>query len=323
MLLNINSFKSITLIKNFHIFSLILITTTFKLSFQAQVYDNSYYSNFYVSSGTNSLTSNLNHNKTPLTREFTHFNNQESSDDANSTFNDTDKIGALERLLGPQKKPISFVICMGTVYILILLCGIIGNLSTCFVIISNNCMHTSTNYYLFSLAVSDVLSLLSGLPPELYSIFTVAYPWAFGQTFCILRTFIFETTTIASVITILTFTFERWLHICKPMYAKKFSSGFSRTIRIICFIWVFSSLIASPYSITTRVFYEYPDYPDSKTCGILEQHKNLLKTVIQLSVLFLFILPMIMISKHCVFFLFIFYKAKSIFINILIIIKRF
>ena len=123
----------------------------------------------------------------------------------------------LESMLGPQRKSFTFIVCMSTVYILILVCGIIGNVSTCYVIVSNSCMHTTTNYYLFSLAVSDVLSLLSGLPTELYSIMVEAYPWAFGETFCVIRTFIFEITTIASVLTILTFTFERWLHICKPM----------------------------------------------------------------------------------------------------------
>jgi hypothetical protein len=72
------------------------------------------------------------------------------------------RLEILEETLGPRKKPLSFVICMSTVYILILMCGIIGNISTCCVIITNNCMHTTTNYYLFSLAVSDVLSLLTG-----------------------------------------------------------------------------------------------------------------------------------------------------------------
>ncbi|CAF0792431.1 unnamed protein product [Brachionus calyciflorus] len=202
----------------------------------------------------------------------------------------------LEDILGPRKKEIGFVICMSTVYILILICGLVGNISTCFVVIYNNCMHTTTNYYLFSLAVSDVLSLLMGLPPELYSIIIEAYPWRFGETFCVVRTFIFETTTIASVLTILTFTFERWLHICKAIYAKKFSSGFSRALKIILFIWILSGLLALPYALMTGVVLEDEQDPVSKTCNIIKQHKQLMKTVIQLSVLFLFIVPMTLIS---------------------------
>nr|QVK45901.1 G protein-coupled receptor [Proales similis] len=202
----------------------------------------------------------------------------------------------LEMALGPRRKPLTFIVFMSTVYGLILIAGLLGNISTCFVVICNNCMHNTTNYYLFSLAVSDVLSLLSGLPPELYSIIVEAYPWPFGSTFCTLRTYVFETTTIASVLTILTFTFERWLHICKAIYAKKFSSGLSRALKIIAFIWLSSGTLALPYLFTTGVYYEYPAYAESKTCSILSKHKLVMTRVIQLSVVFLFIVPMTLIS---------------------------
>jgi neuromedin U receptor 1 len=202
----------------------------------------------------------------------------------------------LENVLGPRHKPLTFVICMSTIYIIILLCGLLGNISTCIVIIYNNCMHTTTNYYLFSLAISDVLSLMTGLPVELYSIIIEAYPWAFGDIICKLKTFIFETTTIASVLTILTFTFERWLHICKAIYAKKFSSGFSRALKIILLIWLISGLCALPYYFTTGVYLEVKDSPESKTCAILPDYTTNMSYVIVLSVLFLFIIPMTLIS---------------------------
>lgn len=200
-----------------------------------------------------------------------------------------------ESIYGPQHKSLPFVICLSAVYILILICGFIGNLSTCYVIISNSCMHTTTNYYLFSLAVSDVLSLVTGLPVELYTIIVEAYPWAFGETFCIIRTFLFETTTIASVLTILTFTFERWLHICKAIYAQKFSSGFSRALKIIVFIWIFSGTISLPYVFTTGVYVDSEDFPETRTCNTEKKYLSPMTTMIQLSVLFLFIVPMSLI----------------------------
>lgn len=40
--------------------------------------------------------------------------------------------------------------------------GVIGNLIVCVVIVKNASMHTATNYYLFSLAVSDLLFLMMG-----------------------------------------------------------------------------------------------------------------------------------------------------------------
>lgn len=51
---------------------------------------------------------------------------------------------------------------MTVIYSLIFVSGLAGNLSTCIVIVQNPHMHTATNYYLFSLAVSDLLTLVFG-----------------------------------------------------------------------------------------------------------------------------------------------------------------
>ncbi|CAH1399886.1 unnamed protein product [Nezara viridula] len=55
-----------------------------------------------------------------------------------------------------------------SLYSLIFVTGLIGNVSTCIVIAKNRHMHTATNYYLFSLAVSDLLLLVWGLPQDVY-----------------------------------------------------------------------------------------------------------------------------------------------------------
>lgn len=91
-----------------------------------------------------------------------------------------------ELLLGPVRDPLSTVIPMTIVYSLIFVTGVLGNVITCSVIARNKYMHTATNYYLFSLAISDLLLLLLGLPSELYTLWQ-RYPYAFGETFCIIR----------------------------------------------------------------------------------------------------------------------------------------
>lgn len=47
--------------------------------------------------------------------------------------------------------------------------GVIGNFAVCIVIIHNKTMHTATNYYLFSLAISDLIILLLGKLPQTIS----------------------------------------------------------------------------------------------------------------------------------------------------------
>lgn len=80
--------------------------------------------------------------------------------DHNETFMNESQ--TLEELLGVRRRELPFVLLMSFVYIAILICGLIGNISTCFVIIYRKEMHTTINYYLFSLAISDLIFLFTG-----------------------------------------------------------------------------------------------------------------------------------------------------------------
>lgn len=100
------------------------------------------------------------------------------------------------------------VVPITAIYFVIFVTGVIGNISTCIVIAKNKSMHTTVNYYLFSLAMSDFILLISGVPNEVYSIW-FKYPYVFGETFCILRGCINETAANATVLTITAFTVER------------------------------------------------------------------------------------------------------------------
>ena len=97
--------------------------------------------------------------------------------------------------------PPSLVIPITVVYAIIFLIGVVGNVSTCIVISCNKSMHTATNYYLFSLAISDMLLLISALPPEMYRIWSPT-TYIFGEAFCILQGFAAETSANATVLTI-------------------------------------------------------------------------------------------------------------------------
>ena len=48
------------------------------------------------------------------------------------------------------------------IYAVMFVTGVIGNILVCFVIVHNKSMHTATNYYLFSLAIADLIILLLG-----------------------------------------------------------------------------------------------------------------------------------------------------------------
>lgn len=99
-----------------------------------------------------------------------------------------------------HRDPLYVVIPITLIYAFIFVTGFVGNISTCIVISRNKSMHTATNYYLFSLAVSDFMLLISGVPMELYHIW-YKHEFIFGEAFCILRNAINEMSANATVLT--------------------------------------------------------------------------------------------------------------------------
>lgn len=159
-----------------------------------------------------------------------------------------------ELILGPRRDSLSTVIPMTLVYLMILVTGLFGNICTCTVIMRNKYMHTTVNYYLFSLAVSDLLLLIVGLPQELWA-FWQKYPYVFGETFCILRALISEACSYASVLTITAFTIERYIAICHPLKAHTMT-GLPRAIKIILIVWVVAALASVPISLQLGIIYQ-------------------------------------------------------------------
>jgi len=112
-----------------------------------------------------------------------------------------------------------------------------------------------------------------GLPPELYTIWE-AYPWRLGEPYCLFKTFLTETTSSASILTITAFTVERYTAICHPLRAHTVST-LPRAARTIVGVWLAACVTALPYPLHTRAFY-YLDDPtqpgrplkDSLTCNI-------------------------------------------------------
>ncbi|XP_013773450.2 pyrokinin-1 receptor-like [Limulus polyphemus] len=183
---------------------------------------------------------------------------------------------------GPKRDPLSTVIPMTLIYAVILLSGMVGNICTCVVIARNNYMHTATNYYLFSLAVSDLLLLLLGLPQEMYQLWQ-RYPYVFGEYFCVLRGLTSETSTNASILTITAFTVERYLAICHPLRAHTMSK-LSRAIMVIVGIWLLSALCAVPLGIQFGIVQVF--------CTL----KNPLNHAFEISTFLFFIFPMTLIT---------------------------
>jgi hypothetical protein len=82
--------------------------------------------------------------------------------DANLIFGNMSIEEFLIKNRGLKTLSYSVVIPITILYALIFLTGMVGNVAVCTVIARNSSMHTATNYYLFSLALSDLTILLLG-----------------------------------------------------------------------------------------------------------------------------------------------------------------
>ncbi|XP_038218925.1 neuropeptides capa receptor-like [Zerene cesonia] len=197
-------------------------------------------------------------------------------------------------IMGSRRLPLKEIIPISLVLVIIFLTGVIGNVCVCVVIIRNPGLHTATNYYLFSLAVSDLLLLLFGLPNDL-TVYWHQYPYSLGLVFCKLRALISEAATYVSVLTISAFTLERYLAICHPLHLYAMA-GLTRASRIILVLWVVAFVCASPFAMYSDI--SYRDYPpnsgnislDSAFCALMAS-----SPLLELSSIFFFFVPAILI----------------------------
>ncbi|XP_022654818.1 pyrokinin-1 receptor-like [Varroa jacobsoni] len=181
-----------------------------------------------------------------------------------------------------DERVISEKITMTIFYSVIFITGVFGNICTCLVIALNRYMHTATNYYLFSLSISDLLLLLLGLPNDTIQL------WASEQkvsyTFCIARGFLSETATDASILTITAFTMERYVAICHPLRAHRVST-LERAVKTILIVWIAAATSAYP------IVAQYGLNED----GICTVVNNFLPNMFLISTVLFFIMPLTVI----------------------------
>jgi neuromedin U receptor 2 len=218
---------------------------------------------------------------------------QQEAEDPFKYLNSTEDY--LAYICGPRRSPFSLPV--SAVYALIFTVGVVGNLLVCLVILRHQTMRTPTNYYLFSLAVSDLLVLLLGMPLEVYEMWH-NYPFLFGSVGCYFKTALFETVCFASILSVTTVSVERYVAVVHPFRAKMERTG-RRALRVVGIVWGFSIAFSLPntsiHGIKLHYFPNGSLVPGSATCTVTKPIW-IYNFIIQVTSFVFYILPMTLIS---------------------------
>ncbi|XP_069694837.1 uncharacterized protein [Periplaneta americana] len=130
--------------------------------------------------------------------------------------------------------------------------GAIGNLTVLIVITRNSEMHTVPNAYIFTLAISDFLSLTMHVLNSFQD--SLSELWNFSEFLCKIFAFIYQSSIGSSPYFIAVLSIQRYQVIARPLQNKIHPTR-TRTVTAITIvgIWILASLFAIPHVISLHV----------------------------------------------------------------------
>ncbi|XP_074645386.1 thyrotropin-releasing hormone receptor-like [Tubulanus polymorphus] len=177
----------------------------------------------------------------------------------------------------------------------IFIVGLTGNVMVVIVVSRTKTMHTTTNCYLVSLAVADILVLLAAAVPTIVELvhFMIIDQWLFGMVGCALLIFTQYVGVNISALSITAFTIERYIAICHPMKAQTMCTV-KRAKRIIACLWIFGLLYNAAWLGLTTI--EHREYPDGQIIDIctFKLHREDYTTIYMADLVIFYVIPLIL-----------------------------
>ncbi|NWY21461.1 GPR39 protein, partial [Aphelocoma coerulescens] len=149
-------------------------------------------------------------------------------------------------------------ITLAFIYVFIFVAGLLGNsitIKATRILQRKGYLQKEVTDHMVSLACSDLLVILLGMPMEFYSAIWSPFSVPNGNIACKLYYFLFEACSYATVLHVATLSFERYVAICHPFKFKAVSGP--RTVKLlIAFVWGTSVIVALPLLFAMGT--EYP-----------------------------------------------------------------
>ena len=131
-------------------------------------------------------------------------------------------------------------------YVVIIIMALIGNLLACFAFIVSGIVRMSpTNHFIFSLALSDLLTACFSMPFDLEQLLT-NQSWPHGEALCQVWTSTYLITVPTSIWSLLAVSIDRYKSLKDPLNRCRQTPFMTRTRAglVILSLWIYSGLFA-------------------------------------------------------------------------------
>ncbi|KAF3703231.1 Neuromedin-B receptor [Channa argus] len=172
------------------------------------------------------------------------------ADPGDLSTNSTEEPGLWESSDGGETVNFAVRCIMTSVYILIIIVGLLGNITLVKIFITNSAMRSVPNIFISSLAVGDLLLLGTCVPVDASRYFFEE--WVFGEAACKLIPVIQLTSVGVSVFTLTALSADRYKAIVNPMDIQTSSAVFWTCLKAVS-IWLLSILLAVPEAIFSQI----------------------------------------------------------------------
>ena len=150
---------------------------------------------------------------------------------------------------GPIVVPLYQQAIIITMYSIVIVLAVGGNTTVCYIVFSARRMRTVMNFFIVSLALSDILMAVLCIPFTFIANLIIN-AWPFGNALCPIVTFLQVVTVFMSSFTLVAISIDRYAAIVHPLRPKMTKR---QALIVISGIWVLSVLIPLPTAIKSRV----------------------------------------------------------------------
>jgi len=145
----------------------------------------------------------------------------------------------------PLEVPVYLQVILITMYSVIIILSVWGNGTVCYIVFRARRMRTVMNFFIVSLAFSDILMAVLCIPFTFVANLVLNY-WPFGDILCPIVTYLQIVTVLLSSFTLVAISMDRYIAIIYPLRQKMSKK---QAIIVIIGIWTIAFLVPLPTAL--------------------------------------------------------------------------